>query len=170
LERILLFLGKATTYVHEGLESKLKPGRYILCVKARWVDNLKHDFYLNVFCSSPLRLTLLESYNSFDFFNKLYSSLGILSRDRFQMGHDCEFASGWIGSHLWFYAFNGGNKIWTLEVVFERMQNIKIAKKFRSKSNCVKFILQPNQKAAAYAKRINPGEVAMKWRLEQIWE
>jgi len=86
------------------------------------------------------------------------------------MGNECEFVSGWIGSHLWLCAFNKGNQVWTLEVIFEKLQNVKIAKKFRHKDNVVKFVIQPGAKAVAYAKRTSPDEVVIKWRFEQVWE
>ena len=164
------FLGKQTTYVHEGLESKLKPGRYILCIKVKWVDNLTHDFFLNILSSSAVKINSIDSHAYPNFFEKVFLSMGELSQDKFKMGNECELASGWVGSHLWICAFNKGNKTWTLEVIFEKLHNLKLAKKFRAKHNVIKFVVQPGGKAVAYAKRTSADEVVIKWRFEQVWE
>jgi len=164
-------LGKPTLYIQEGLEMKLRPGRYILCVKVKWVDEQPHDFYLNVFSSASVKVNQLEASQNQNFLEKVYLSMGALSNDKFCLGRECEFASGWSGSHLWIVAFNRGDKVWNLEIEFEKMQNLKISKKFRSKEgNSIRFTLKPQQKAAAYAKRIGVGKIAFKWKFNQSWE
>jgi len=164
-------VGRPTLYIQEGLEMKLRPGRYILCVKIKWVDEKAHDFYLNIFSSSSVKVSQSDASQNQNFLEKVYLSMGALSNDKFCLGRECEFASGWSGSHLWIVAFNRGDKTWNLEVEFEKMQNLKISKKFRSKEgNSVQFALKPQQKAAAYAKRVGAGKVSFKWKFNQTWE
>jgi len=164
-------MGKPTLYVQEGLEMKLRQGRYILCVKVKWVDEQPHDFYLNIFSSASVKVTQLEASQNQNFLERVYLSMGALSNDKFCLGRECEFASGWSGTHLWLCAFNRGDKVWKLEIEFDKTQNLKIAKKFRSKDgNSIQFVLKPQQKAAAYLKRVGTGKVAFKWNFHQSWE
>jgi len=86
------------------------------------------------------------------------------------MATDCQFSSGWSGSHLWMYAVNNSNKVWHLEVTFEKLVNLKLGKKHRAMPDVIKFVIQPYQKATAYAKRTSPGAVAVAWSFAQRLE
>jgi len=165
------FIGRSTIYVQEGMEMKLNPGRYVMNVKIAWVDGKKHDFYINVLSSFGVKLSQLERRLNSEFMEKVFLSAGIMSQDKYGMGNDCDFATGWVGSNLWLCAFNRGKKVWNLEIVFETLQNLKIAKKFRSdEERVIKLVLQPNQKAVAYLKRLGVEKVAFKWRFIQSWD
>jgi len=153
------------------MEMKLQPGKYILSVKIQWVDGKRHDFYINVLSSLSVKLNQLERRQHRDFLEMAYLSAGVMSSDKYGMGNDCDFASGWVGSHLWMCAFNRGKKVWKLNIVFERMQNLKIAKRFRRDGDhVISLVVHPNQKAVAYAKRTHVEKVAFKWYFEQCWE
>lgn len=153
------------------MEMKLNPGKYIMSVKIAWIDGKKHDFYLNILSPLNVKLTQLERRLYSDFMEKVYLSAGVMSADKYGMGSDCDFASGWSGSSLWMCAFNRGKKTWNLEIVFETMENLKIAKKFRGdREGVINLVLQPNQKAVAYLKRLGVEKVAFKWHFVQAWE
>jgi len=164
------FMGKPTTYIHESHRVKLEAGKYIFYVKTRWVDNKKHDFMINVVSSVPTKFYQIEANQCPDFLSRLYMGTGQLSKDHFNLANDCQFASGWSGSHLWMYATNNTNKVWHLEVTFEKLVNLKLGKKHRAMPDVIKFVIQPYQKAVAYAKRTTPGAVAVGWSFAQRLE
>ena len=136
----------------------------------KWVDNIEHEFCLNVLSSNSLQLAQAEAFGLQGFLERIYLSAGIASKDKFDMTNQCELASGWAGSHLWICAFNRGNKKWDLEIVFDKMQNIKLAKRFRAKPNTIKMTLQPHQKAVVFAKRTSAEAVGVSWHFNQHWE
>jgi len=164
------FLGKPTAYIHESHRVKLDAGKYIFYVKARWLNNKKHDFIVNVLSSVPTKFTEIEPEQCVDFLEKLYMGTGQLAKNHMNLANNCKFASGWSGSHLWMHATNLTNKIWHLEVTFEKMVNLKLGKKHRAMSDTIKFVIPPGQKAAAYAKRTNPGAVIVAWNFTQRLE
>jgi len=162
------FLGKPTAYIHESHRVKLEAGKYMLYVKARWLNNQKHDFTVNVLSSTPTKFSAVEQCE--DFLEKLYLGTGQLARNHLNLANNCKFASGWSGSHLWMHAVNNTNKTWHLEVHFEKMVNLKLGKKHRAMGDVIKFVIPPYQKAAAYAKRTNPGAVIVAWNFTQRLE
>jgi len=163
------FLGMPTVYIHESHRIKLEPGRYTIYVKVKWINNNINDFTLNVLSSVPTKLTQIETQNGSDFLEKLYLGVGKMSKDYFNLSNDCQFSSGWSGSHLWMYACNNSDKEWHLEVTFEKMMNLKLGKKYRNLTHIIKFEIPPRQKAVAYAKRINSGAVKVAWKFNQRW-
>ena len=134
------------------------------------MDEKKHDIVLNVHSSLAVKLNQLEVQECPDFLEKVYLGAGAMCKDKFNLGQDCKFASGWLGSHLWVYAYNHGKKTWHLEISFEKMMNIKLGKKGRVQSNTIKLVIPPCQRAIAYAKRTDSGIVSLGWNLKQHWE
>jgi len=164
------FLGKPSVYLHENHKVKLDPGRYIIYVKVRWFDGNKHDFVLKSLSSAATQIRQISAQTCVNYLEKVYLGTGLASKDKYNLAYDCQFASGWAGSHLWMFAHNRTNKIWHLEVTFEKMTNLKLGKKFRTTSDVMKLVIPPNQKVTAYAKRIGPGAVNVAWKFNQRLE
>jgi len=78
--------------------------------------------------------------------------------------------SAWCGSHLWIYAANKGNKLWTLEIDFETLINLRIPKKYLSGSNTVRMVIPANNDRVIYLKRINTDIVSVDWKLKHDWK
>jgi len=94
---------------------------------------------------------------------------GSSDMNRYLFNNKCEFGSSWCGSHIWFYGINNGTKTWKLEVIFDKFENLKMCKKYRSKDNVLTFEIPPNKEAVAFAKRINSQEVVFNWAFKQSW-
>ena len=138
-------------------------------MKVKWISTHKNDFTLSILSSNRTKLTQINSQSCSHFLERLYLGNGAASKDYFNLSNDCQFASGWSGSHLWMYASNNSDKDWHLEITFEKMVNLKLGKKHRTLSNTIKLEIPPRQKAVAYAKRINPGAVKVAWKFTQRW-
>jgi len=164
------FIGKSAVYIHESHKVKLQPGKYIIYAKVKWIDNKTHDFFLNVLSSLPAKVSQMTPPADFNFLEKVYLNAGIASKEKFLLPNDTLFASGWSGSHLWMYVQNKSNKTLHFEITFDKMRSIKLGKKYRTELNILKFVVPPNQKAAAYAKRTSPAAVAVGWEFAHRWE
>jgi len=163
------FLGKPAVYIHESHKVKLQPGKYFIYIKVKWTDNKIHDCFLNVLSSLPVKLASFTPPLGFDFLEKVYLNSGMTSKEQFVLPNDCHFASGWSGSHLWMYVHNKSNKTLNFEITFQTMKNLKLGKKCRTSPNTLNFVVPPNQKMSAYAKRTGPATVSVGWTFKQSW-
>jgi len=100
---------------------------------------------------------------------RVYLDCGARVRDKYQLKNECEFISAWCGSHLWIYAVNKGNKLWTLEINFETLINLRIPKKYLSGSNTIRMVIAPNSDRVVYLKRIDTDIVNVDWKLKHDW-
>jgi len=164
------FLGKPTVYLHDTHRVKLQPGRYGLYLKMRWIDGNAHGFVLNMLSSVAPKATQVDAQAFPSFLEKLYVNAGMAARDKFTIGNDCVFSSGWAGSQLWVCGHNKGKKTWTLEVVFNKMKNIKLGKQGRAGQNVLRIVVPPGQRVSAYAKRTGSGGVSVGWALNHSWK
>ena len=90
-------------------------------------------------------------------------------RDRYMFSKNCEFSSAWCGSHLYFYCINQGKYEWQLTITFEKIENLKLGKKWKKNDKTLIITIEPGGDAAAWAKRITNGAVRFKWALKHEW-
>ena len=151
------------------IKMKLSEGKYIIRVKVRWADEGKHNFTLNAFSQYPLSLKKVKAQNYPDFLEKVYLDAGSRSGELYQLGNRCEFGSSWCGSHLWLYGINKGNKTWNLEINFNKLDNLKLSKKYKTSENVVKLVIPPNGQGVAFVKKFNKNPVELNWNFNQSW-
>jgi len=163
------FLGKQTVFADDKVKIKLSEGRYIIRTKIRWLDNSEHDFTLNTLSPYPLTLSRVKSRAHPKFLERVYLEAGNSASDRYQLGNRCEFGSSWCGSHLWLYGVNKGSKTWNLEIVFNKNENLRLCKKYRTEENVIKLVIPPNGRAVAYVKKIAQTDVELNWKFNQSW-
>ena len=156
-------------YADNKIKIKLSEGRYIIRVKIRWVNGGQHDFTFNTFSSYPLSFRKIKSKDNADFLERVYLDSGNRSTERYQLGNKCEFASSWCGPHLWLYGINKGTKTWHLEINFNKLENLKLCKKYRTSDNILTLVIPPKGQAVAFAKRINTKTVELNWNFNQNW-
>ena len=161
--------GASTIFADEQVKLKLSEGKYIIRVKVKWVDQREHDFILNTFSPYPLNLKRVKPRYRSTFLEHVYLDAGSRATDRYQLGNRCEFVSSWCGPHLWLYATNKGTKTWNLEIVFNKFENLKLCKKYRTSNNVLHLVIPPKGQAVTYAKRINASPVEINWKFNQNW-
>jgi len=165
------FVGKQTTYASEDIKIKLPEGKYVIRAKVKWLDEQQHGFSLSVFSQSEVTLKEANAKDYPNFLERMYEETGSRTKERYQLSNGCEFFSAWSGSHLWVYAFNGGNKTWDLQVKFTKMDNLKLCKKYSTESpDTLRLVIPPGQQKAGYAKRVSTERVEVLWTLEHEWK
>ena len=162
--------GKQTVYASEKLKFFLSEGRYVLRVKVRWVDNRSHDFTLNTFSPFPIEIKKAQKSAYPNFLKNVYLEIAKKSNEKFCLSNNCQFESSWAGSHLWLYLANKGETTWSLEIIFDKLSNLKLCKSHRITDNIFSFILKPNEQTIVYVKRLNNDLCQLSWKFEQSWE
>jgi len=161
--------GKSTVYAHNKIRMKMLEGKYIVRIKVKWTDGQPHEFTLNTLSQLPVSVKQIDANLYPKFLNKVYLDAGKKLKDRWQLGHSCEFGSGWVGSHIFLYMVNNGDTKWTCEIFFEKLEGLKLAKPFKTSDRTVKVTIPPKSNAVTWAKRTGEGQVAIIWKFNHEW-
>jgi len=163
-------LGKPTVYATDKIKMRLSEGKYVLRVKVRWVDEQSHEFTLNTFSQLPIQMKKVEKEAYPNFLKEVYREAAETSLETFDLQNKCKFGSGWAGPHFWLYAANNGTTTWKIQVIFEKLTNLKLCNAYKKGDNILELIVPPKEKVIAYAKRINGNPIEMRWKFQQSWE
>ena len=163
-------MGKHTVYATENINARLTEGKYVLRVKVRWIDEKAHEFTLNTFSPSSVTIKKVPKETYSKYLERIFLDEGVRCRDKFELANQCRFSSGWSGPYLWIYTDNQGDKIWKLDVIFEKMFNLKLCKGYKKDESTLGLVLKPGDRLIAYAKRINSENVQLSWKFQQSWE
>jgi len=153
----------------------LKEGKYIVRARVHWVDGHNHEFILSTLSSNPISIEQINKKDYPAYLEKVLMDAAIESNRHFRFSNDCFFASGWSGPYMWIYGINKGENIWSLDIIFEKMVNLKMMKKYRENKeeknqNFIKMKLSPQEKNLVIVKRLTSEDVSLKWKFEQVWE
>lgn len=131
-----------------------------------------HEFTFNAFAPKKAKMQLKQiNANEYPrFLHRVYLDAGKKLQDRYTIGHNCDFGSGWVGSHIFFYLVNNGESTWTCQIIFEKLEGLRLAKPFKISENSVKLVIPPKSNAVAWAKRTGEGMVAIKWNFNHEWD
>ena len=163
-------IGKPTVYASDKVKMKLSEGKYIIRAKIYWVDQQSHEFTLSTFSQYPSKLRKINSEQYSNFLSRVYLDAGRNVTDKYDFGKECKFASGWCGSHLFFYCVNKGKKKWTLTIKFKKLANLTLGKPNRQDESTLVIKVSPGKDQVAYAKRISEDPVGIDWDLQNAWE
>ena len=148
---------------------KLPQGKYAIRVKVRWTDNEMHNFTISTLSSQDVDLKEISWTDPQSFLTQVFSSCGQATKERYQLKNNCEFISAWCGPYLWIYVVNNGKKRWSLDIVFDKVNNLKFPKKYAKHQNMIKLKILPGDTKIAYLKRTDSSEVELFWKLNHIW-
>ena len=139
-------------------------------VKVRWVDGYPHEFTLNTFSPFPIQIKRVEKETYPNLLDRVLSSVAQQSNEFFELSNKCQFGSAWAGPYLWLYAKNEGDKTWELEIILEKMTNLKLGKRYKKTENSLGMVVGPKEKVVAYLKRMHGGNVELAWKFQQSWK
>lgn len=163
-------LGKPTVYASDKTKLKLSEGRYVLRIKVRWTDEKSHGFTLNIFAPDLILAQRVEKEDHPNFLELIFLDAAKYNPDNFQLQNRCKFGNGWCGPYFWIYVANNGKKAWNLELLFEKMTNLKLCNSYRKADDEIEFLVLPDKKQVAYARRLNGDPIEMSWKFQQSWE
>ena len=144
--------GAKICYVKDGENLNLDPGKYYVQVKGIAKSHkASHQGVLTTYSSLPVSLT---PTNNKTVLENIFISFGKANRLREPCGPGCEFTSGWWSSYHWLYFENNSTSNWEVEIKFENLVNLKVAKPFRTTgSEPFKLQVPKGQKKIVYLEK-----------------
>lgn len=164
-------MGKPTVYANENIKMKLSEGKYIIRAKFQWLAGESHEFTLNTLSSHAVILREMKRTKYENFLEQIFLDAGKKNTLRYVFSKDCEFCTGWIGAHLYFYALNPSKAwTWTLLISFEKMENLKLGKNHKISDDTIKMVIPPGKDAVGWVKRTSTEAVKLKWNFIHEWD
>lgn len=145
-------------------------GRYIIRAKTPWRTKDQADFLITTYSDEEVFLDYLVRSEHSEFLEKFYKDEGRHNADKYEMGKECTFASGWEGNHLWLYMQNSSaDKNWELEINFKKMENIRLMKRYQMEENVFKAVILPKSERIAILKRDSAEKAVIDWSFKNNW-
>ena len=149
---------------------ELDQGKYVLRIKAPWKTKDNSDLVITTYSDQEVVLDYLPKERYTKFLEKFYIEEGRLA-DKYSLGKDCHFASGWEGNNLWLYMQNdSADKNWDLEINFKKMENITLSKRYKLEDMSFKAKLPPKSEKVAILKRNGVEKAVIDWSFKCNWE
>ena len=149
---------------------ELDEGHYIIRVKTPWINKEQSEFLITTYSDEEVMLDFLPKVNYKDYLEKFYTSIGNGCADKYDMGKGCEFVSGWGGNRFWLYmSNNSSDKTWDLEIVFKKMDNMRVAKSYQLDNMTLKMLIPPKTQKIAFLKRTSKEKTDIDWAFKNNW-
>jgi hypothetical protein len=163
-------IGKPTVYANDDIKMKLSEGKYLIKAKAGWIGVESNEFTLTTLSSHAVILRDLKRSKYEKFLEQILIDSGRKNINKYYFSKDCEFCTGWVGAHMYLYACNPSkNFTWTLNINFEKLENLKLGKNFKTSDMSIKMDLPPGKDAVGWVKRTSNEAIKIKWNFVHLW-
>jgi len=161
--------GSRTIYPSKHHKLKLDAGEYVAFVKVHW-DTLPPMPY-TISTYSNVKILFQESVPIKDFRKLLYVNDAKVNANKETHGKNSVLCHGYSGHNIYIFAENNDEKIWTLNIKFTTLENLRLGKYHRTTEKELRMVVPPGKYEIAYIKKNDYSEECkFVWEITELWQ